>query len=77
VGQTGQLKPDDQLELWQSCNDLTQPRSSEIVLQGEPNFFCIKQLRSLGRAFGSRPNAWVCEVKSGLQVGEVKALFCN
>ena len=28
------------------------------ILPGEPKFFCIKQLQSLGRAFGSRPNAW-------------------
>jgi hypothetical protein len=29
----------------------------------------------LVRAFGFRPNAWVCEVKSGLQIGEAKAFF--
>jgi len=30
-----------------------------------------------GAAFGFRPNAWVCDVKSGLQLGEATALFRN
>jgi hypothetical protein len=28
------------------------------ILPGEPNLFDLKNLKSLGRAFGPRPNAW-------------------
>jgi hypothetical protein len=31
------------------------------ILPGEPNLFDLKELQSLGRAFGFRPNA--CDVK--------------
>jgi hypothetical protein len=37
------------------------------ILPGEPNLFDLKKLQSVGRAFGSRPNAWACEVKSPLR----------
>ena len=47
------------------------------ILPGEPKFLCIKQLQSLGRAFGSRPNAWACEVKSPLRKLLNQNLFSN
>jgi hypothetical protein len=47
------------------------------ILPGEPKFFCINQLRSLGRAFGFGPKGWVVRSESGLQVGEGTALFCD
>ena len=34
------------------------------ILPGEPKFFCIKQLQSLCRAFGFRPNARDVKCKS-------------
>jgi hypothetical protein len=36
------------------------------ILPGEPKFFDLKRLQSLGRAFGSRPNAWAFGLKSKL-----------
>ena len=33
------------------------------ILPGEPNLFDLKKLQSLGRAFGSRPNAWHVKMK--------------
>ena len=36
------------------------------ILPGEPNLFDLKKLQSLGRAFGSRPNAWAFEINSSI-----------
>ena len=48
------------------------------ILPGEPKLFVVNKLQSLSRAFGSRPNAWVCEVEiCGAEVVEMKALLDN
>jgi hypothetical protein len=39
--------------------------------------FGLKQLQSVGRAFGSRPNAWACEAKSPLRKLLNQKLFSN
>jgi hypothetical protein len=38
------------------------------ILPGEPNLFELKQLQSAGRTFGYGPNAWACEMKSGVRM---------
>jgi hypothetical protein len=46
------------------------------ILPGEPKLFDINKLQSLGRAFGSRPNAWHVKVKiDGAEVVERKVLL--
>ncbi len=34
------------------------------ILPGEPKLFNLNKLQSVGRAFGSRPNAWDVKCKS-------------
>ena len=50
-----------------------------VQVQPGPLFITgLKKLQSLGRAFGSGPNAWACEVKIGsAEVVEMKALLDN
>jgi len=36
------------------------------ILPGEPKLFGLNQLQRWSRAFGSRPNAWVFQLKSKL-----------
>ena len=43
------------------------------ILPGEPKLFNLNKLQSLGRAFGSRPNAWDVKRKSLLAF----ARFCR